>query len=110
MNTIGGYTRQHVVTARGVGQRLRLIHEKVTPHSREIQVSGLVKRDGILLVNDQPLRDEAKYTVAGAAYIIQGHLLGREGVEILNDDPEAPSTREAIVELLWGHAPLANSS
>jgi 2',3'-cyclic-nucleotide 2'-phosphodiesterase (5'-nucleotidase family) len=106
MNTIGGYTRQHVVTARVTGQQLRSLHEKAAPSTRVMQMSGLVQKDGVLQVNGQPLRDESHYTVAGAAYIIQEHLLGREGVTILDDNPEAPGTREAIVELLRGHAPL----
>ncbi len=109
MNTIGGYTRQHIVTARVAGWQLRSLHERNTSNRREMQVSGLTEDGGALLVNGQPLRDEAKYSVAGAAYIIQDHLLGREGVEILGDHPEAPTTREALVELLRGHAPLTNS-
>lgn len=107
MNTIGGYTRQHVVTARVAGKQLRLLHEKAFAKSRPMQVSGLIEKDGVLLVNAQPLRDEAQYSVAGAAFIIQEHLLGRDGVVILNDHPEAPGTREAIVELLRGYAPLS---
>jgi len=106
MNTIGGYTRQHVVTARVAGQQLRLLHERAASKPREMQVSGLVESGGALLVNGQPLRDEAQYTVAGAAYLIQDSLLGRQGVVILGDNPEAPTTREALVELLRGHAPL----
>lgn len=106
MNTIGGYTRQHVVTARATGGQLRLLHERAASKPREMQVSGLAESDGVLLVNGHPLRDEAQYTIAGAAYLIQDSLLGREGVVIVGDHPEAPTTREALVELLRGHAPL----
>lgn len=107
--TIGGYTRQHLVVARAPGAQLRrMAAATLAPGRIEMQVSGLSLAGAELRVAGQPLRDDALYTVAGAAYIIQSHLLGQPGVTILSDDPEAPTTRDALIGHLRGHAPLVN--
>jgi 5'-nucleotidase len=107
MDVIGGYTRQHLVTARITGAELRsFVDRALKPGELLMQAAGIEGSGTTLRVNGRLVEDKALYSIAGAAYLIQGQLLGREGVTILNDDPEAPTTREAIVELLRGHAPL----
>ncbi len=109
-DTIGGYTRQHIVTARVPGVQLReFVQRALQPGQYAAQVSGLAQHADRIEINGQPLRDDAFYTVAGTAYLIQDQFLGRDGVTILNDDPEATTTREAFVEFLRGHKPLQSS-
>jgi 2',3'-cyclic-nucleotide 2'-phosphodiesterase (5'-nucleotidase family) len=108
-DTISGYTRQHVVVVRAPGKQVReMCARAIKPGQFAMQTSGIGRSERGLEVNGQPLHDETVYTVAGAAYLIQNQLMDREGVVILNDDPEAPTTREAIVEFLRGHAPITN--
>ncbi|RYG74581.1 bifunctional metallophosphatase/5'-nucleotidase, partial [bacterium] len=107
-NTISGYTRQQIVTARASGAQLRALMKRTAATAPcEMQVSGLKTVDGNLQIEGKPLRDEVFYRIASPSYFIQGQLMGRKGVTILNDDPEAQTTREAIVELLRGHAPIS---
>lgn len=110
-DTVGGYTRQHIVTSRVSGALLREISEKsLRPGAHQMQSAGLVQTEaGSIEINGQALSDERVYSVATAAYLIQEYL-GREGVTITGDDPEAATTRDSLVELLRGHAPLSPSS
>ncbi len=55
-----------------------------------IQVSGLrAGPQGGVTVGSEKLDDSRRYTIAGPAYVVQDYLLGREGIEILSDDPLA---------------------
>lgn len=111
-DTVGGYTRQHIVTARVSGARLReLCGKLLRTGAHQMQTAGLIQNDDqSLTVNSKPLQDERVYSVAGSAYLIQDNLLGHEGVTIVDDDPEAATTRDSLVELLRGYAPLAPTS
>lgn len=110
METVSGHTRQHIVTARVSGQALREFAARaLQPDQYLAQTSGLVRQGDALEINGQPLRATDFYTVAGAAFLIQDQFLGREGVTILQDDPEATTTRDALIAFLRGHAPLTDS-
>jgi 2',3'-cyclic-nucleotide 2'-phosphodiesterase (5'-nucleotidase family) len=107
-NTIGGYTRQQVVTARASGAQLRALMKRTAKTAPcEMQISGLTEVGGVLQIGGKPVVDTAFYTVAAASYFIQGQLMGRKGVTILNDDPEALTTREALIEYLRAHKPVS---
>lgn len=101
LGTVSGYTRQHIVTARVTGRTLRNFCETAfTPTAHKAQVSGIDPAQKPLNIDGQELRDDAIYTVAGAAYLIQDGFLGQDGTIILTDDPEAPTTRDALIEYL----------
>lgn len=101
INTISGYTRQHIVNARVTGRTLRTFCETAfTPTAHKAQVSGINLAQKPLSIDGQELKDDAIYTVAGAAYLIQDDFMGQDGTVILTDDPEAPTTRDALIEYL----------
>jgi len=101
LSAIGGYTRQHIVTARVTGRMLRTFCETAfTATAHKAQVSGIDVAQKPLSLSGEELKDNAVYTVAGAAYLIQDDFLGQDGTVILTDDPEAPTTRDALIEYL----------
>ena len=101
LSTISGYTRQHIVTARVTGRVLRNFFETAfTPNAHKAQVAGIDITRKPLSLNGQALNDNAIYTIASAAYLIQDDFLGQDGTVILTDDPEAPTTRDALIEYL----------
>jgi 2',3'-cyclic-nucleotide 2'-phosphodiesterase (5'-nucleotidase family) len=107
---LGAYTRQHLVVARVPGARLREVLARALEGGQvRLHVSGLRVGEEII-VGGAPLDDAKTYTVAGAAHILQEYLLGREGVEILADDTQAPTVRDAAIAFLRGHAPLRNAT
>lgn len=105
---MGAYTRQHLVVARVPGARLRELVERAFGDGvAALQVAGLGVAPEIT-VGGAPLDPAKRYTVAASAYIIQGYLLGKEGVEIVSEDVRAPTLRDAAIAFLRGHAPLKN--
>ncbi len=108
---LGAYTRQHIVVLRAPGARLR---ETVTraladENKLPVHIAGFTVAGDRITVGDHPLDDTRTYTIAGPAHVLQDYFLDRPGVEILNDDVEAPHVRDAAIEFLRNHAPLRNT-
>ncbi len=100
---LGSYTRQHIVSLRAPGRHVRpmLAAAAATPGEQPLHVSGVrVAPDGITLRDGSALSDDEVYRVAGAAHVMQEHLLGRAGVEVIGDDPEGANGRDALAALL----------
>ncbi|MPZ19835.1 MAG: hypothetical protein GEV06_18260 [Luteitalea sp.] len=104
----GGYTRQHLVVVRAPGARITEMLDAANDGVVRLHLSGAQVRDDVLHIGDAPLDANQRYTVASAAHIIQEHLLGKEGVAVMSDNPEAAAIRDATIAYLRGHPPLEN--
>ncbi|MPY91050.1 MAG: hypothetical protein GEU99_24445 [Luteitalea sp.] len=104
----GGYTRQHLVVVRAPGGRIVEMLDAANDGLVRLHLSGAQVRGDVLHIGDAPVDTNRSYTVASAAHIIQEHLLGKEGVVVVSDDPEAPAIRDATIAYLRGHPPLEN--
>jgi 2',3'-cyclic-nucleotide 2'-phosphodiesterase (5'-nucleotidase family) len=104
----GGYTRQHLVVVRAPGARITEMLGSANDGVVRLHLSGVQARDDVLHIGDAPLDANRSYTVASAAHIIQEYLLGKEGVVVVRDDPEAAAIRDATIAYLRGHPPLEN--
>ncbi|MQA90449.1 MAG: hypothetical protein GEU90_09465 [Gemmatimonas sp.] len=104
----GGYTRQHLVVIRARGATVRAALESANADAVRLHVSGVRARADDYYVGEIPLHPDSSYTVASAAHILQDYLIGRAGVTVVSDDPEAPTIRDATIEYLRDHPPLAN--
>ena len=111
MDTVGGHTRQHIVTARVSGAALRKFAERALSSGHyPAQTSGIIRRPDAIEINGRKLRDSDFYTVAGAAFLMQDQFLEQPGVTITQDDPEALTTRQALIAYLRCHKPLSAES
>ncbi len=105
---LGAHTPQHPVGPRLPGARLRELRPRALDgETVRVPVAG-PRVAAAITVGGAPRDDAQTYTVAGAAHILQDYLLGKEGVEILADDVQAPTVRDAAIAFLRGHAPLRN--
>jgi len=101
------YTRQHVVVARVTGAELRrVLVGAAAGDTVRLHLSGVGRDGDRFLIAASPLDERRRYVIAAAAHVIQDHLLGRPGVEILRDDAQDPTIRDALIRYLDGHPPL----
>ncbi|MFA9477820.1 bifunctional UDP-sugar hydrolase/5'-nucleotidase [Phycisphaerales bacterium AB-hyl4] len=104
---MGAYTRQHMIVVRTPGRNLRtMVEQAFDGESFPLHLSGMEVHDDDIRVGGTALDDGQMYTVVAAAHVIQDYVLDKEGVEIVDDDPENPVVRDAAIEFLRGHAPL----
>jgi hypothetical protein len=74
-----------------------------------VHVSGLTVDGASVRAAGKPLDDGRVYTVAAAAHVVQDHLLGRAGVEILSDAATDATVRDMVIAHLRGRSPLRNA-
>ena len=107
---MGAYTRQHIVIVRVPGIRIsEMVAEAFDSGEVPVHVSGFTISDDEIIVGDEPLDPDRRYTVSAPAHIIQDYFWGKRQVEVLQDDPEAPHQRDALIDYLRGHPPLRNT-
>jgi 2',3'-cyclic-nucleotide 2'-phosphodiesterase (5'-nucleotidase family) len=106
---MASYTRQHLVRVEASGERLaEMVNESRAGGKFALHFSGLRRTEAGIFVGDKSLEAARRYTLTGAAHLIQDYLLGKEGVTVLSDDVHAPTVRDATISFLRGHAPLRN--
>lgn len=107
---LGAYTRQHIVVLRAPGVLLRGVAARLIDGEQlPVHISGFQVAGESIAIGDQPLDDAQTYTISGPAHVLQDYFLGQKGVEILQDDAEAPHLRDAAIEFLRDHPPLRNT-
>lgn len=109
---LGSYTRQHIVVVRVSGDTLQKMLAALRADTEKLpaHLSGALVRGNTITVAGRLLAAKETYTVAAAAHVIQDHLLGKPGVEVVSDDVLAPTVRDALIVFLRGHVPLSNKT
>ena len=95
---IGAYTRQHLVTVSTPGRWLRQMVQNAADDQGRVTLylSGVEAEPVPRLDSGEAVDDARRYRVAGAAHVMQDHLIGRAGVRVLDDSPRQPIGREAL--------------
>lgn len=99
---ITSYTRQHQVTVETGGEQLRaMLEAAVTPEGGvNLYISGAKLTPEIEMADGKAIDLSQRYIVAGAAHIMQDYMIGKPGVEILDDSTDARILREALAAYL----------